>query len=316
MNPAERYRTNEHRLIDEIKGWVGSSHIGDDCAVLPGGLLVTTDMLVEGTHFLRSLMSLQEIGAKAVAVNVSDVAAMSGKPRHIFVCVSAPATFSRADFRNLYAGINEAASIARAHVSGGDVTRGPQLVLSLTVVAQTHDRGVMLRSGAEPGDVVIVTGDFGASVAGMWLLQQGESSGYCQRRHIQPEPRLAESWQLVEAAKGRGALMDASDGLADALAQIARMSEVGLDIHIDEVPVHEETVRAAERAGVELYDWVLYGGEDYELVGAVAPDAAKTLSPDSFKIIGTVTKATSINLLFHGKVGPELDLRRCFQQVG
>lgn len=315
MNLADRYLTNEHRLIEQIKDWVGSTQIGDDCAVLPGGLLITTDTLVEGTHFLPSLMSLSEIGWKAVAVNVSDIAAMAGKPRHIFVSVSAPAVFSRADFRELYRGINSAAAGMRAQISGGDVTRGPVLMLALTVVGETHESGVMLRSGAEPGDIVVVTGDFGASAAGLWLLQQEERDGYCRRRHIQPVARLQESWQLVERSRGRGALMDASDGLADALVQIARQSGVGLDINIDQVPVHKETVSTAQRAGIDVCDWVLYGGEDYELVGAVAPEVAQNLSADSFKSIGKVTKGAEVNLLVDGKPGPQLDLRQCFQQV-
>ncbi|HEY9787211.1 MAG TPA: thiamine-phosphate kinase [Candidatus Obscuribacterales bacterium] len=338
------YLTEEQRVIQAIAEWVGGGLIGDDCALVSGQTLLTSDSLVEGTHFLRPLMSLDDIGWKAAAVNLSDVAAMAGRPRYLLVAATVPHDFGLADFRQLFAGIGDCARAYRTRVAGGDVTHGPCLMLTLTVVGEVHEEGCLKRSGARSGDVVVVTGDFGASRAGLWLLQARQPGGesklppdvkatsaarlsvpqalnFCIERHVKPKPKLEESWQLVGRTRGAGALMDASDGLADAIVQIGRASNVGMEIDTDRIPIHEATRKVAAEAGVDPLHWALYGGEDYELVACLAQDIWKQWQESSagqalpFKEIGRVTEEGDFKLMKDGKAGPELDLSQSFQHL-
>lgn len=315
MNQEERTNTAEHRLIEWIRDCAGNTGIGDDCAVLPGQLLVTSDTLVEGTHFLTSIVSPADLGWKSVAVNLSDIAAMGGRPRHIIVSLTMPEHFKVDEFRELFSSMVGCARTYRAEIAGGDLTRGPVLVLTLTVIGEIHESGCLTRAGAQPGDVVIVSGDFGAAAGGLWVLREG-LSGYAhlKRAHLRPQPRLAEAWSLVSHAGSRGALMDASDGLADALVQISRQSKTGMEIDLSKVPLHPETVEAAKLAGIDPLDWALYGGEDYELVGTIPQSVWDILGgseSNSFAAIGRVK--SSAGIVLSGAGNRQLDLSKSFQ---
>lgn len=324
-SPFAALLTGEQKIIDSIKSWVGGNLIGDDCALIGSQMLVSTDALVEGTHFRRDLMTLSEIGWKAVAVNLSDIGAMAGRPRYLFVTVCAPSDFAHNDFRRLYEGISDCARQYRLTVAGGDITAGDKLMLSLTVIGDVHENGCLTRSGAKPGDVVIATGDFGASRAGLWQLLGGKggkkkNASHTLSKHVRPLPRLCESWALVRKAGSMGALMDASDGLADALVQLARASSVGLMVELGSVPIHEETRKVAAEAGVDPVEWALYGGEDYELVGCIDANVwgewRKEGSKDNpFVPIGIVTDGRSIDLTRHGSPAPALDMKKSFQHI-
>jgi thiamine-monophosphate kinase len=307
--------TCEHKLIDWIRSVAGGSYIGDDCAVLPGQSLITSDTLVEGTHFLRTLTALSDLGWKAVAVNLSDIAAMAGRPRQLLVNLTLPPDFSFPDFRRLYRSIVDCAGQYRTEIAGGDLTRGPVLSLTLTVLGEAHERGCLLRAGAREGDLVIVSGDFGASAAGLWLLQSGVPGFMHPRRcHLRPCPRFGDAWELVEHSGGRGSLMDASDGLADALVQISRASQVGMAVDLNCVPVHPETLEVAKLAGVNYIDWVLYGGEDYELVGTVSASVWQNLGLSGrhrFTVIGKVTAGSAVTL--SNGCQRQIDLSQSFQ---
>ncbi|HEY9778284.1 MAG TPA: thiamine-phosphate kinase [Planktothrix sp.] len=316
--------TNEQRLVETIKGWADNSYIGDDCAVLPGGLLVTTDSLVEGTHFVTGWTSYRDLGWKACAVNLSDIAAMAGRPRYVLASLTVPSSIREGDFREFYESFVGCARAYRAQVVGGDLTTGPSFVIAVTVLGHVHENGCLARTGASAGDVVVVTGDFGASRAGLWLLQNGcdtptrKRFAHCLGRHEHPLPRVCESWALVRKTSSRGALMDASDGLADALVQISRKSKVGMVIDLDAIPVHDETRSVAKLACASLDDWVLYGGEDYELV-ATLPAAVWQQwqgEPDNpYKKIGLVTSSREIELKRAEGGGPALDMSKSFQQI-
>lgn len=330
---------HEHRLIAKIQKWTNSSHIGDDCAILGGQTLASVDSLVEGTHFKLSTTSLTDLGWKSVAVNLSDIAAMAGRPRFILVSLGMPEYLGEAGLEQLYRGISDCASQYRVKVAGGDLTRSPVLFLSITVIGAVHEEGRLERSGARPGDVVLVTGDFGASAAGLYELGRQDTAGlssfiksqsnYLTDRHRRPLPRLCESWALVRNSGSRGSMMDASDGLADALVQICRASSsvagsgagIGMSIDIEKVPVHQETVRVAREAGVDPLDWVLYGGEDYELVACVGKSAWERIadSPHNpFTEIGTVTDTGRIAFTRGEKqdAGLSLTLEKCYQHLG
>jgi len=303
-------------MIASIKQWTGEHLIGDDCALLPGQTLVTADTLVEGTHFLTNLISMSDLGWKAVAVNLSDIAAMSGRPRFVIVSLTLPETFRESEFAKLYEGMIDCARAYRTRIVGGDLTRGPCLSLSLTVLGDVHEKGCILRSGAQVGDVVVVTGTFGASAAGLWILQN-ETAGFnqCRRAHVRPLPRLCESWALVRQTGGRAALMDASDGLADALIQISGSSSVGMEIDELAVPISAETREVARLAQGNAIDLALYGGEDYELVGCLSPSDWYNLQQSNdnpFNEIGRVVEGSEV--LLRGKNGTvALDLSRTYQ---
>jgi thiamine-monophosphate kinase len=217
----------------------GQVWIGDDAAVLEGGLLVAADAIVAGVHFKYEADPV-DVGWRAVAVNVSDIAAMGGRPTALLVTVAAPA---HVDLDSLYRGIAAAAQKYSCPVVGGDLTNSETLVVSVTVLGTTDERHAVLRGGAAPGDIVYVTGPLGGAAA----------SGY----HLRPEPRVAEG---IEAAiKGATSMIDVSDGLAADLGHVLDASRVG--VVIDTVPVADGAT--AEHA------WT--GGEDYELLFTVRP---------------------------------------------
>lgn len=234
----------------------GEVWIGDDAAVVrgpSGPLLLATDVLVEGVHVDLSLVGLDDVGWKAVAVNVSDIAAMGGRPLHALVAVAGPPTV---DLDLLYTGIVEAATTWGCAVVGGDLSSAPTLIVSVAVTGSA-DGEPLLRAGAGPGDTVFVTGPLGASAAGLRELRVGHRSGALVHAHRRPSPPV-RAGQLARAA-GATAMIDVSDGLGADLGHLADASGVGVVLH--DVPV-------AEGATPEE---AMGGGEDYELVFTV-PD--------------------------------------------
>lgn len=318
MTPSRSDLTKEQKLIEEIKKWAGDKHIGDDCAVLPGGQLVTADALVEGTHFITDQIGYENLGWKAAAVNLSDIAAMSGRPRHLVVSLTLPESINKSAIRKLMMSLIDCAKTYRANVVGGDLTAGPVLVINVTVIGDVHESGCLTRSGAKPGDVVVATGDFGASRAGLNLLgrkAEQRKFPYAWQRHVKPLPRLCESWALVRQAGNRASLMDASDGLADALIQIARASQVGIEVNGADIPIHAETIELAKISGCDPLDWALYGGEDYELVGTLPENiwaSWKNKENNPFREIGRVNSTSGVVLKSNGQSIP-LELKKTFQ---
>ncbi len=276
--------TGERQLIKKIKDWtaaVGGDKIGDDCAVLAGQGLVSSDMLVEGRHFNLAWTDFESLGWKSCAVNLSDIAAMAGRPRYLTVSLSVPPYVSEANLKSFYQGFNQCASDYRARVVGGDLTGGEKFVIAVTVIGEAHEKGLLRRSGAQPGDIVIVTGDFGASGFGLKLLstagaasareQQAHSPHPALLRHRRPLPRLCEGYSLVRQVGSRGALIDASDGLADALFQICEASAVSMKVNLAAVPIDPLVRRGAAALGLDPVHLALYAGEDYELVACADP---------------------------------------------
>jgi thiamine-monophosphate kinase len=348
------YLSKEQDLIEAVKLIVGAKFIGDDCAQLPGGLLLSADTFLQGTHFLTELASMSEIGWKAMAVNLSDVAAMAGLPRFAVVALTLPGNLSRPQFLELYGGIAACASLYDTAIVGGDITCGAVLSLTITVVGEANRYGCLTRQGAKPGDEIVVTGQFGASAAALEMLLTALPNAIRQRaparhtgsgnqtptmtqrqsieedkgkypismaQHFRPMPRFSEAWQFVKRTGQRGALMDTSDGLADGLAQIARSSKSGMRIELTDVPIHPETRRIADLLKKDSLDLALYGGEDYELVGCLPNSVWQAWQSEvpvdqiPFKRIGQVTDSQTIELLYDGQPGPKLDLEKCFQHI-
>ena len=232
----------------------GETWIGDDAAlVVPpiGGLLLATDVVVAGVHADLSLTGLDDLGWKAIAVNVSDIAAMGGRPTHSLVSVVGPPDV---DIDLLYAGIADAIEAYGCPVIGGDLSSGDQLVVSVTLVGEVGEGPPVLRSGALPGDALFVTGPLGASAAGLRLLREGrpDDGPELVAAHRRPQARVAEGRAARRA--GATAMVDVSDGLAADVRHLAEQSGVG--VVLDSVPV---------AAGATIEE-ALGGGEDYELV--------------------------------------------------
>jgi thiamine-monophosphate kinase len=260
--------------------------LGDDAAAVRWGaetLLLTTDTLLEGVHFRRSTATLRDIGAKAIAVNVSDIAAMGGEPCYALLALALPPSLAVAEVDELYAGMQEMAGRHGVTVVGGDTCTTPGgVVLSVTLVGRVAG-APLRRSGARPGDAILVTGTLGASAAGLAVLEGGAGMlpravvDTVARSHRVPTPRVAES-RLIRAAGGATAMIDVSDGLVTDLEHIATESRVGARVDVDAIPVSEATRTVARALGVDLLDWALSGGEDYELLFTATPDRAPDLA--------------------------------------
>jgi len=236
----------------------GETWIGDDAALVrsPSGLLVlTTDALVESVHFDLSLVGLDDLGWKAIAANVSDIAAVGGRPLHALLTVAGPPS---TDLDLLARGVAEAAAEWGCAVVGGDLTNAPLIVVSVAMTGGIEGAPV-LRAGARPGDVLWLTGPLGGSAAGLRALREGRPDDPNAARHRRPRARPAEG--QTARRTGATAMVDVSDGLAADVGHLAAASGVG--VALDDIPV----------AAGATEDDALGGGEDYELVFALPADA-------------------------------------------
>jgi len=251
--------------------------IGDDAAVLKpkdGALLLaTTDLLIEGTHFRRRYAEPGDIGWKALAVNLSDIAAMGGRPRWALIALGCPATTSLADVDAFFQGARQLAAEYQVAVVGGDTAASPAgWIVNVTLLGDIVG-APLLRSTARVGDVIAVTGPLGASRAGLAILERSTPAAglppavlaEVTQAHLRPRPRVREG-QWLASAGGVTAMIDLSDGLATDLGHIARESGVGAQIELPRVPVAESARRVAEALGHDAAAWATSGGEDYELL--------------------------------------------------
>ncbi len=270
----------EHQLIKTIKNSLGQSAsvIGDDCATLDlsaGRYLFCLDNFTENTHFSYEYFSVEDIGWKSLAVNLSDIAAHAGDPLYILVGLSLARNISDKNqwVSEFYRGLNLCASkFGGAQVIGGDISASQALTsISVTVIGKANQQDC-LRSMAKPGDKIFVTGKFGNSASFLSGARQEPDN---KKYHLRPEPRLELAKNLMQV-NPRVALMDSSDGLVASLYEIANQSKVDLEIDLEAVP----------RDGFVTLNQALYGAEDYELV-ACAPKAAP-----GFKEIGVVLESS------------------------
>jgi thiamine-monophosphate kinase len=310
--PPERVtlgRLGERGLIGRIRrsGAAASAApdvqvgIGDDTAVLavpPGHtLLATTDLVIEDVHFRRTSAAPADIGWKALAVNLSDIAAMGGSPRWALVALAVPADTDVEAVDAFYAGMEDAAAPHGVTVVGGDTAASPRgWVVNVTLLG-THPGSPRLRSQARPGDAVAVTGSLGGSAAGLYALEMGldraRDHGVAPgplaeltRAHLRPRARVAEGRWLGQAS-GVHAMIDCSDGLATDLGHICRESGVGARVRLDRLPVAAAALDAGRALGRDPGEWAVAGGEDYELLVTCDADAADQLAAGLSQATGT-----------------------------
>jgi thiamine-monophosphate kinase len=252
--------------------------IGDDCAVLRFGdalWVAAADMLVEGRHF-KEWASPEDVGYKAVSVNVSDVAAMGGVPR--FVLASGGANEAETALRCME-GVLRACEEFGVYPLGGDTTGAAALTVDVSILGQLAHVPV-LRSGGRPGDLLAVTGELGASVAGLLALENGDADPErLVKKHLRPEPRVSSG--RVAARLGAHAMIDLSDGLASDVRHLCEMSRVGCRVDLGLLPIAGDTREYLRSSGRDPEILAATGGEDYELLMAASEEVVEALVKES-----------------------------------
>ncbi len=278
--------------------------IGDDCAVIPKhndeAYLITTDLLVEGTHFLSDKIAAKDLGYKVVAVNVSDIAAMGGRPCYAFLSMALPSDLECAWVLDVLSGINEACELYGILLLGGDTTQSDsQQFFNLTLIGEAETSLIKYRHSAELGDIVCVTGHLGDSFAGLQCIQEQKTLTDAVKKliaqHCRPRAHIAEG-QFLAQSKDVHAMMDISDGLAQDLTRLMDASDCGAEINIEALPVSSQLQLIAPQLKQNIADIAAMGGEDYCLLVTVAAEnypALTMLFQDKFKraltAIGQVT---------------------------
>jgi len=294
---STRVNTGRHEF--ELIAWIREhtrAHdrinlgIGDDTASLafpnPANCLVTVDMLMEGVHFTMPPATPRQVGRKALAVNLSDIAAMAGRPLAAVISLALPRGVPAELAEELYSGIADLSDQFNIAIAGGDTNswQGP-LVISITALGETTHRGAVTRSGARPGDAIFVTGELGGSLAG---------------KHLEFTPRIHEALMLHEFVDLH-AMIDVSDGLAADLGHIVEESGVGLILDESAIPISPAARTAAEGDGCSPWEHALSDGEDFELLFTVSDDdGAQLLANSPLEIplsrIGTVVDGGKMQL--------------------
>jgi thiamine-monophosphate kinase len=331
----------EQQLLERLHRYCPSQLVGDDAAVLPTSpdrlLAVTTDLLVDGVHFSVGLANPEihttspfDAGWRAAAANLSDLAAMGATPLGITVGLGLPPATPVRWLDELYEGLTDCLNRYQTPILGGDLCRSPVLTVAITAIGEVLPTRQILRSSAQVGDVIVVTGVHGASRAGLELLLNpdwgpdlsSEARSELKRSHQRPIPRLDVPpllWQINPNARVAG--MDSSDGLADAVLQICRASGVGARLWRDCLPIPKALQQTQCLSETELLNWVLYGGEDFELVLCL-PSAITESLIDQLRgeaaIVGQITGERSVFLedTQGQRIDPPLSLNRGFQHFG
>ncbi|WP_130859522.1 thiamine-phosphate kinase [Gracilibacillus phocaeensis] len=271
--------------------------IGDDAAIIRHpyeDLITTVDTMVENVHFSSQTTEPFHIGYRVLAANISDIAAMGGKPTSYLVSMVIPDHWELSDIRMIYQGMDQLARQFQMDVIGGDTVSGDQLSISITVFGTVHANKARYRNDAKPGDVVFVTGTLGDAACGLHVLLQEDEQAkqnyrYMVNRHRMPMPRPV----FIQACQSlpRISLNDISDGIANEANEIAEASQVKLHIYYDQVPKHPQLSDFSED---QQKEWSLSGGEDFELIG--------TIPEKDIPVLEKVAAAINIPVTLIGRV--------------
>jgi len=322
----------EFGLIDhltknfEIKQESTVKGIGDDAAVLDfkdKKALVSTDLLVEGIHFDLSYMPLKHLGYKAIMVNLSDIYAMNATATQVTVSIAVSNRFPLEAIEELYEGIYAAAKTYNVDVIGGDTTSSTKgLLISVTAIGQANEEDIVYRNGAKANDLLVVTGDIGASYLGFQILEREKQVfqadpnnqpdldmySYLIERQLKPEARKDVSKLLKELEVKPTSMIDISDGLSSEIMHLCKQSEVGCNLYEDKIPLDQQVISACEEFNMDSTTIALNGGEDYELLFTVSQeDFPKIKANPNFTIIGHMADASEgMNLITRGNQKIEL----------
>ncbi|MBN2639785.1 MAG: thiamine-phosphate kinase [Bacteroidales bacterium] len=291
--------------------------IGDDAAVLDNGgekfTIISKDLLVEGVHFDMVYTPLKHLGYKAATVNFSDMAAMNGVPKQMIVGLAISSKYSVEAIEEVYEGMKMACDVYGVDFVGGDTTSSLHgLVLSVTIIGEVEKNKITYRKGAQPNDLLCVTGDLGGAYMGLLVLErekQGfkanpdiqpdmDGKEYILQRQLKPEPRTDIVKKLSENNIIPTAMIDISDGLASEALHIAKASNTGVAIYEEKIPIDQSTFDTANEFKIVPSVAALNGGEDYELLFTVNQnDFEKIKNLDGITIIGYITDSTEGNRL-------------------
>jgi thiamine-monophosphate kinase len=281
---------------------------GDDCAVLPGSrwdTCVTVDALVEGVHFTRRHFRFEDIGHKALAVNLSDLAAMGARPRWFLCALAIPKQLGTGPVMAMARGMSALARKHRMALVGGNVSKAAQLSITITAAGTVRRGRALTRQGARSGDRLFVSGTLGDARLALSLWRRGQRTTAAARQ-VRPTPRVELGQLSIPYAR---AAIDLSDGLAQDLAQMCRASRLGAQVDIERLPVSAELRRRAGSAR-RAAKWALAGGEDYELLIAVPPnrcaafERACARSGEQVREVGVITRTPSVVFSFGGHAIP------------
>jgi thiamine-monophosphate kinase len=292
----------EFDFIQDIKGRFDLKHVGDDCAVLPRDgetdLLVTADLMVEGVDFRLEWAQPEFLGHKALAVSLSDIAAMGGRPLHALVSIGVSEAVWSSDFIDrFYSGWHGLAHRHNVEMVGGDVSRTPGPVVIDSVVLGTVPKGFAVRrSGASPGDAVFVSGCLGGAAGGLLLLEDGvdaaagSAADKLNSRQLLPEPRVDLGVYLLEMGIA-SAMIDISDGLSSDLRHLCSVSGVGATIAAERIPV-DPGLREHFDANT-AFEMAMSGGEDFELLFTDPPEKISLIENRHLHRIGEITESVA-----------------------
>jgi len=309
----------EFGLIAALSRWLPPDSrtlvgIGDDAAVLAapdGRVVASTDFLLEGRHFRRDWSSAADIGSKAAARSLIDVAAMGAVPTGLLVALAAPGDLPSGWARDLAAGLAAECARAGARVVGGDTARASSVLLATTVLGDLAGRAPVLRSGAAPGDLVAVTGPLGRAAAGLALLSAGIADNPLVAAHRRPEPPYDAGPEAADL--GATAMIDVSDGLLADLGHVAAASGVLIDLSSDRLAPDDVLLAAARALNLDLTErgstpaapgalaWVLSGGEDHALAATFPP---RVTLPARWTVIGQVRAGRGVTVDCRPWTGP------------
>ena len=302
--------SGEFGLIELIAKTVGKTGgdrlligIGDDAACWrAGGLqLATIDTLIEDIHFDFKNITWRELGWKSMAVNLSDIAAMGGQPRYALVSLGLPGDTETESVIDLYKGMLELAKKFEVRIIGGDTVAAPVTAITLTIIGEAEDEDrILKRSAAKQGDLIAVTGNFGASAAGLAMMQRKltfdkKTEVALREAHFKPTPRINEGQLLAKNAVK--AAIDVSDGLLGDLEKLCLASGFGAKLYSDRIPIHPAVVNSFGNEAVKL---ALTGGEDYELIFTAPQKIVNVIKRElacPVTAVGEIVKGKSVEVL-------------------
>lgn len=263
--------------------------IGDDASVVRAGKhfqLISNDILIEDVHFRLSDISPQELALKSLAVNISDIAAMGGRAQYFYLGLGFPNCLSEDDLLLFFKGLRQGCRKWKVELAGGDYSRSEKMFIAITIIGQSQRPA--LRSGAQPGDWIVVTGPTGESALGLKLLLQGETDSPFIRKHKRTVPQYQKGPLL---ARFVNAMIDISDGLLLDLSRLLKASGTGAEIDYEKIPVSRSFKQLCRQCHFSEKELVLAGGEDYQLLFAISPRQEIRLRKTKivYHIIGRVT---------------------------